>query len=215
MPISRRHFPDLLAAAAGAGKWMRARPRELEMDAPEGPVTANGVAIYEAPGAKTVLMTHARRDVLWAAGEAELVAPEGLGDIEKFWRLFRQTRFHDYAQKSTKVPEKSHGVVRAVWSRDRLTYGDITVLVVDTPGFSPQAVSYVFSANGRRYAATGYLIYKGGKLLDLYSLQDAVEETKTRGYHGFAARAGQLITSLEKIRELRPGVPVPARGAGD
>jgi glyoxylase-like metal-dependent hydrolase (beta-lactamase superfamily II) len=201
---------------------MKLLPLLLAMAAPAqvrvttGPVNSvslgGGVAIYGSPGAKTVLVTHARRDVLWAAGEAELVAPEPLAGAEAFWRLFRQTRFHDYAQKSTKVAERDYTVARTVKGGDTLTYGDLRVAVVDTPGFSPRAVSYVFSSGGKKYAATGDLIYKGGKLLDLYSLQDAVEETKTRGYHGFAARAGQLIASLERIRELRPDVLVPARG---
>ncbi|MBL8241427.1 MAG: MBL fold metallo-hydrolase [Bryobacterales bacterium] len=173
-----------------------------------------GAAIYGGPGARTVLVTHTRRDVLWAAGEAELVVPDGesLQTAGKFWSLFRQTRFHDYAQRSTKVPERDHTVARTVRDGDRLAYGPLTVTVVDTPGFTPRAVSYVFSDGGKKYAATGDLIYSGGRLLDIYSLQDAVAETKTRGYHGFASRAGLLIASLEKIRALRPDVLIPARG---
>jgi glyoxylase-like metal-dependent hydrolase (beta-lactamase superfamily II) len=175
-----------------------------------------GAAIYGAPGARTVLVTHARRDVLWAAGDAALVAPEGeaklVTDASKFWSLFRQTRFHDYAQKTTKVPERDFVVERTVRGGDTLTYGDVAVAVLDTPGFTAGAVSYVFTTDGKKYAATGDLIYAGGRLLDIYSLQDAVAETKTRGYHGFAARAGQLIASLRKVRELRPDVLVPARG---
>jgi glyoxylase-like metal-dependent hydrolase (beta-lactamase superfamily II) len=84
--------------------------------------------------------------------------------------------------------------------------------VIDTPGFTPGAVSYVYERGGKKYVATGDLIYSGGRLLDLYSLQDAVAETKTRGYHGFAARAGQLIASLRKVRAEGADVLVPARG---
>lgn len=175
-----------------------------------------GAAIYGAPGAKVVLVTHARRDVLWAADEAGLVAPEGearlISEAGKFWSLFRQTRFHDYAQKSTKVPEREYAVTRTVKGGDTLTYGDVTIRVIDTPGFTPGAVSYVYERGGKKYVATGDLIYSGGRLLDLYSLQDAVAETKTRGYHGFAARAGQLIASLRKVRAEGADVLVPARG---
>lgn len=175
-----------------------------------------GAAIYGAPGAKTVLLTHTRRDVLWAADGAALIAPEGeaktLTDAMKFWSLFRQLRFHDYAQRSTKVPERDYPVARTVKGGDELVYGGVTVSVVDTPGFTPGAVSYAFTSGGKKYAATGDMIYKGGKLLDVYSMQDAVAETKTRGYHGFAARTGQLIASLRKIRTLAPDVLIPARG---
>lgn len=183
-----------------------------------GPVNSvslpEGAAIYGAAGARTVLATHMRRDVLWAAGDAALVAPAGevVPDVGKFWSLFRQTRFHDYAQKSTKLAERDYVIARTVRGGDTLTYGDVVVSVVDTPGFTPGAVSYVYVSEGKKYAATGDLIYAGGRLLDIYSLQDAVAETKTRGYHGFAARAGQLIASLRKVRDLKPDVLVPARG---
>src|SRR5215212_8304865 len=85
-----------------------------------GPVNSvslpEGAAIYGAPGARTVLVTHVRRDVLWAAGEVPLVAPERevVRDVGKFWSLFRQTRFHDYAQKSTKLAEKDYVIARTV-----------------------------------------------------------------------------------------------------
>ncbi|MBI2685442.1 MAG: MBL fold metallo-hydrolase [Acidobacteria bacterium] len=185
-----------------------------------GPVNSialpEGAAIYGAAGAKTVLVTHARRDVLWAAGDGALVVPAGevklVTEAGKFWSLFRQTRFHDYAQKTTKVPERDYMVARTVRDGDSLVFGDVTVSVLDTPGFTAGAVSYVFAFGGKKYAATGDLIYSGGRVLDLYSLQDAVPETKTRGYHGFAARAGQLIASLRKIREMHVDVIVPARG---
>jgi glyoxylase-like metal-dependent hydrolase (beta-lactamase superfamily II) len=176
-----------------------------------------GAAIYGAPGAKTALLTHARRDVMWAAGDAALVAPEGeakwITEADKFWSLFRQTRFHDYGQRTTKVPERTRAVARTVKGGDTLRFGNVTVNVIDTPGFTTGAVSYLYEQNGKRYAATGDLIQAGGKILDIYSLQDAVPETKTRGYHGFAARAGQLIASLRKIKEARPDVLIPARGA--
>ena len=48
--------------------------------------------------------------------------------------------------------------------------------------------------------------------MDLYSLQDAIAETKTRGYHGYAARAGALIDSLRRVAAAKPDVIIPARG---
>ena len=78
----------------------------------------NGAAIYGASGASTVLVTHTRRDVLWAAGSASLIVPESeaklVTDTGKFWSLFRQTRFHDYAQRSTKIPDRDYPVSRTV-----------------------------------------------------------------------------------------------------
>ena len=171
------------------------------------------VAIYSGTAAH-VLVTSTRRDVLPPGGA--LIVPAGeaaaLEDPAKFWRLFSQLRFHDYAQKSTKVPVGPRAIERTVQGGDSLTFGPTTIRVLATPGYSAGAVSYVFEQNGKRVIATGDLIYSGGRLLDLYSLQSEVAETKTRGYHGFAARAGQLIASLQLVAGQKPDRLIPARG---
>ena len=66
--------------------------------------------------------------------------------------------------------------------------------------------------DGRRIAFSGDLIYEGGRIFDLYSLQDSIEETETRGYHGYAARSAELLRSLAKIKAAEPDIVVPARG---
>ncbi len=171
------------------------------------------VAIYSGTAAH-VLVTSTRRDVLPPGGA--LIVPAGeaaaLEDPAKFWRLFSQLRFHDYAQKSTKVPVGPRAIERTVQGGDSLTFGPTQITVLATPGYSAGAVSYVFEQNGKRVIATGDLIYSGGRLLDLYSLQNEVAETKTRGYHGFAARAGQLIASLQLVAGQKPDRLIPARG---
>ena len=70
----------------------------------------------------------------------------------------------------------------------------------------------MLETGGKRIACTGDLIYGDGKLFDLYSLQDAVPEAKARGYHGYAARAGDLIRSLRAIAKEKPDILLPARG---
>ena len=70
----------------------------------------------------------------------------------------------------------------------------------------------MLETGGKRIACTGDLIYGDGKLFDLYSLQDAVPEAKARGYHGYAARAGDLIRSLRAIAKENPDILLPARG---
>ena len=178
-----------------------------------GPV--NFVEVGEG-ASRAVLVTHVRRDVLPPPGSASLIVPEAeasfVSEPARFWQEFRKARFRDYAQKSTKIPESPHRVARTVKPGEKLRFGDAEVEVMSTPGFTAGAVSYLFTDGGKRYAATGDLIYSGGRLLDLYSLQDAVPETKTRGYHGFAARAGKLIESLQAIKAAKPDVLIPARG---
>jgi len=172
-----------------------------------------GVAIYSGQ-AEHLLLTSTRRDLLPPAQPVIVPAGEAaaLEDPAKFWRLFAQLRFHDYAQKTTKVPVTPLPVARTVRGGDTLTFGPTKITVLDTPGYSPAAVSYLFEQNGKRVIATGDLIYSGGRLLDLYSLQNEVPETKTRGYHGFAARAGQLIASLQAVAAQKPDRLLPARG---
>jgi glyoxylase-like metal-dependent hydrolase (beta-lactamase superfamily II) len=171
------------------------------------------VAIYSG-SAPHVLVTSTRRDVLPPGGALIVPAAEAaaLADPAKFWRLFAQLRFHDYAQKTTKVPVEPRAIERTVEPGDVLTFGQTRITVIGTPGYSPGAVSYLYEQGGKRIIATGDLIYSGGRLLDLYSLQNEVPETKTRGYHGFAARAGQLIASLQAVAALKPDRLIPARG---
>ncbi|MCC6380950.1 MAG: hypothetical protein IT304_00500, partial [Dehalococcoidia bacterium] len=175
----------------------------------------------KAGGVRQVLLTHARRDVAWAAAGpagrgAELIYPEreraSVENPAEFWTRFLTARFHDYAQESTKVPGTALGRGRTVRGGDALNIGGVRVEVMDTPGYTRGAVSYLFEQGGRRYAATGDLIYGDGRLFDLYSLQDAVPEAKARGYHGNAARAADLIASLRAVAARRPDVLVPARG---
>lgn len=183
---------------------------------------------------KQLLLTHLRRDALPTVAAGKSVAGGGrqvlaeaeqvllpaaeakqLTEGQRQWSLFRQTRFHDYAQRSTKWPLESlpqTTAVRTLVEGEVVQAGPLTVQVWETPGFSPGAISYLFVADGKRYAATGDLLYAGGRLLDIYSLQDAIAETKTRGYHGYAARAGQLITSLRRIQAWQPDEIWPARG---
>ena len=195
-----------------------------------GPVNGfragDSVLIYGDPSGKSaaashVLLTHARRDLTWAAAAsirngAVPVYPEKERELFEnpaaFWSRFKTARFHDYAQTGTKVPASPVGKGRTVKGGDVLTLGSLRVEVLDTPGYTAGAVSYLFEQGGRRYAATGDLIYGDGQLYDLYTLQDAVPEAKARGYHGYAARAADLIASLRLIAARRPDVLIPARG---
>ena len=124
----------------------------------------------------------------------------------------RTHRFHDYAQQSTKVPVQAIAVSQAVGENDTVRVSGVKVFAIDTPGYTPGSVSYVIETSGKRVICSGDLVYGDGKILDLYSLQDAVPEAKARGYHGYAARAGQLIASLKKIAALNPDVLLPAHG---
>jgi glyoxylase-like metal-dependent hydrolase (beta-lactamase superfamily II) len=171
--------------------------------------------------ADMVLFTHGRRDVVWAGRSlvesgASAVIPareaEQFAQAGDFWTAFWDRRFHDYTQESTKVPVAPLRVDRVVKGGDELSWQDLAVRVLDTPGYTRGAVSYFVEVDGRRYGFVGDLIYGDGHLLDLYSLQDAVPQTRIGGYHGYAGRTGELLASLRRVAAEKPDILVPARG---
>ncbi|MEO8126530.1 MAG: MBL fold metallo-hydrolase [Bryobacteraceae bacterium] len=191
-----------------------------------GPVNSvvieTDTAVYSAPpsgkAVKRLLLTHARRDAMGSVPKGALVmVPATEEDLfvkpEDFWNALEKGRFHDYAQKGTKIPVERLTDVQPVTDKTEMSLDKgAKVQVIATPGYTPGAVSYVIDISGKRIVCTGDLIYGDGKLFDLYSLQDAVPEAKARGYHGYAARAGVLIASLRKVAALKPDLLIPVRG---
>ena len=168
-----------------------------------------------------MLLTHHRRDVIWAARQAitdqtDVYAPETERQlIEKpheFWNAFTKGRFHDYAQQSTKILGQPLSVSHWVKEGEVIAWHGIEFRVIDTPGYTRGAVSYVADIDGKKIAFTGDLIYGDGKIFDLYSFQDEVPGANIRGYHGYGSRLAALVSSLEKIAAEKPDLIVPARG---
>ncbi|MCL5098042.1 MAG: MBL fold metallo-hydrolase [Candidatus Omnitrophica bacterium] len=184
------------------------------------------LSVYGNAGAgpakvEAVLLTDSRRDTAWAGCDlveqgARAIVPaqesNWFAHVETFWTAFENKRFHDSAQQTTKVICRSIPVTETVRGGGTFTWEDISIHVLDTPGYTPGAVTYLLSENGKTVAFTGNLIYGDGQLPDLYSLQDAIPEANIGGYHGFAARLGPLLTSLRKVAAEKPDVLVPARG---
>ena len=171
--------------------------------------------------ADMVLFTHARRDMVWAGHDlvergAGAVVPaaeaEAFTKASEFWSRFVTARFHDYRQQATKVPVMPMEVARTVRDGDTIQWQGLTPKVLDTPGYTRGAVSYLLEADGVKYAFVGDLIHGDGQILDLYSLQDEVPELRIGGYHGYATRMAPLIASLRAIAVEEPDVLVPIRG---
>jgi glyoxylase-like metal-dependent hydrolase (beta-lactamase superfamily II) len=211
----------LAASAASLPDGVRFLPGPVNGLLIDGKVLVYGDPGGRGRGATDLLFTHARRDVVWAgaaavAAGAKAVVPAAERDLfdkpGAFWEAYETKRFHDYSQVNTKVLRNPLAGSRAVRGGDTIDIAGTKVEVIDTPGYTPGAVSYWIERAGRRIACTGDLIYGDGQLFDLSSLQDAIPESKTRGYHGYAARAGDLIASLRRIAARNPDVLVPARG---
>ena len=184
------------------------------------------LAIYGDPRdqptkARMVLFTHHRRDIAWAGRllaeqGAEAVAPEAektlFTDVAQYWERYRTARFHDYANQSSRILANPIRLSRTVRNGDTIVWQNLTIQVIETPGYTRGAVSYLVEIDGKRVACVGDLIYGDGRILDLFSLQDAIPQVQEDGYHGWAARAGDVVESLRKISQWKPDLLIPARG---
>ena len=173
------------------------------------------------PDADMVLFTHARRDVVWAGKNlvekgARAVVPAAESGLftstDSVWNDLCRSRYHDYQQQSTKWPTESMMVSRRVRDGDSIRWHGIPIRVIGSKGYTRGAVTYLASIDGLEVAFTGDLIYGDGQILDLYSLQDHIEEANVAGYHGYASRMAELIGSLENMAALEPDLLVPVRG---
>jgi glyoxylase-like metal-dependent hydrolase (beta-lactamase superfamily II) len=184
------------------------------------------LAIYGDPRpepakVRRVLFTHHRRDVVWAGRRqvergAEAVAPDAekalFSGARQFWESYRTGRFHDYANQSSRIVAEPIALSQTVRGGDVINWQGLAIRVIDTPGYTRGAISYLVEVDGKRIACVGDLIYGHGQILDLFSLQDAIPQVQEDGYHGWAARAGDIVGSLREIARSRPDILIPARG---
>ncbi len=97
---------------------------------------------------------------------------------DEFWKTFPQTRFHDYAQQSIRIPVQALPVSRWVSDGDVVEWRGLQLKCLETPGYTRGSVTWLLEHDGRKIAFTGDLIYGDGRIPDLFSFQDA--STKLR-----------------------------------
>lgn len=234
-PILKLVLILLVAIAPGQGQCLQITTETIGKDLTVVHGAVNGVllnrqgkrlAVYGDPRPKAsdvdvVLFTHHRRDVVWAGRPlveqgARAVVPASeeslFTQVDTFWSEYQTSRFHDYAQQTSKVLCQNLPVARTVQGGDTFVWQGETLRVLDTPGYTRGAVTYLYETEGKILAFTGDLICEDGRLFDLYSFQDAIAEAKIRGYHGHAGRLGDLMTSLRTLAAQKPDLLIPVRG---
>jgi glyoxylase-like metal-dependent hydrolase (beta-lactamase superfamily II) len=174
----------------------------------------------ELKKADMVLFTHFRRDVIGAgrtlvAKGAAAVAPAAQREYftkgDSIWMEIARKQFREHSNRTTKIAALPINVNRFVKGGETLQWQDLKIKVLNTPGYTRGSVSYFTSIDNKRFAFVGDLIYGDGKLFDLYSFQDSLKGG-IDGNHGYAARLGHLIKSLQLIAAEKPDIMVPARG---
>ncbi|HTF16877.1 MAG TPA: MBL fold metallo-hydrolase, partial [Chryseolinea sp.] len=130
---------------------------------------------------------------------------------DSVWKAIVNTQFRERTNRSTKIASTSTPVEKFVTGGDVVSWRDLRFKVINTTGLTRGAVSYITEIEGKKIAFTGDLILGDGKLFDLYSFQDSLSGG-IDGNHGYAARLGQTIKSLEAVAAEEPDVIVPSRG---
>ncbi|MBM3758823.1 MAG: MBL fold metallo-hydrolase [Acidobacteria bacterium] len=206
-----------LAAAPSTSRL----PRELEWT--PGPVNRlrwrlgdSTLAIYSGP-ADVLLLPEARRHAIGNTEARQILVPASALDrfrrTAALWNDFAtQGRLHDYDNQTTRWPVAEIPAAQPVAAGQALRFAGQPIDVLATPGYTREGLSFGFTAGGQRFLATGNLVHAGGKILDLYSLQDSIPEPKVRGYHGFASRIAALRRSVAAVRQWRPDLIAPASG---
>ena len=122
------------------------------------------LAVYGDPrphpaNAEMVLFTHHRRDVVWAGRAlidhgAEAVAPAAesslFTDTQQFWDKYRLGRFRDLTMQSSRILATPLARVRGVRGGERIDWHGLPIEVIETPGPTRGAVSYLLEIDGSR-----------------------------------------------------------------
>jgi len=165
-----------------------------------------------------LLFTHHHRDqacgahVLAAAG-ARVGVPAAERDwfdnVDSYWND-PKSRWHIYSFRPHHLMLTEPVRVDAAFDGgDTMTWGPAKISVLHTPGHTNGSVSYLVELGGKRTVFSGDAIYDEGQVWEIYSLQKG---TQTRDYHGFLGARGELVESLQRIKDARPQMLVPSHG---
>ncbi len=176
-------------------------------------------AAVGAAGIARVAMTHYHRDQAVGladavASGAELHVPateRGLFDgVEAHW-ADEKRRWHLYDDHPfPPVMAESVTVGAGIQDGDTFDWCGMAVTALHTPGHTNGSMSYLVQDGDTRVAFVGDVMYDGGRLWDIYSLQKG--EDGLTDYHGFLGARHELAASLNRLRDAQPDIIVPSHG---
>lgn len=144
--------------------------------------------------------------------DIRIFAAEGTRDLlenaETIWSENDKVRYHmvDFDPPKN-IPGSNINTSGTVIDGYLIIWNGWTIQVVNTPGFSKHDVSYLLSYGNKTYCVCGKLLYKGGRINELYLLQQG-HDAQVCGYHGFLEGLSSLRESLNKIKSADMLLPV-------
>lgn len=174
---------------------------------------------FSKENSDTLLLTHARRDIVEAArrtGANQVIAHassrEFLEGTRDHWDSWWEKRFDYYGQQVTERPTRDFAADRYLDEQSEFTWEDLSFEVIPTPGYTRDGVTYLLEHEGTRIAFVGDLILAGGLLRDLYSFQNEIPDAKVGAYHGHLGRLATWLDSVDALSAQNPDILVPSRG---
>jgi glyoxylase-like metal-dependent hydrolase (beta-lactamase superfamily II) len=170
-----------------------------------------------------VVLTHHHRDQACgahdlAAAGAKIGVPAAerpyFDDPAKYWDDSHLWRVSESFRPDRLLLTEPLRVDEAFADGHQMTFGPAKLSVLNTPGHTEGAVSYLVEVDGNRVVFCGDCIYDEGRVWDVYSLQKGFSQGGQRigGYHGFMGDRWRLVESLGRLKDLRPKVLVPSHG---
>jgi len=182
-------------------------------------VTPARLAEFGVRKVEMICCTQHRRPNTAGAGQfqkagAKLVAPKHERELierpETYWNDWKN-RWHLYhSQPGPQVSSEGMPVSRGVGEGDAVEWRGVKIRVLDTPGATDGAVTYLVENAGEVFAFCGDVIYGPGQIYELYSLQRGFGAVGD--YHGFLGNRRKLVASLRKLAESGANQLVPSHG---
>jgi glyoxylase-like metal-dependent hydrolase (beta-lactamase superfamily II) len=144
---------------------------------------------------------------------AELYVPDAerhlFDKTDEYWSDLNNRWFPYHFQPGPQVLTKPLPVTQTINEGSFIEWEGYRIRVLDTPGATDGAISYLVEVNGTTYCFSGDVLYAPGQVWDLSSLQKGFE---TRDYHGFLGNMRRLVPSLQKIKSSGTSVIIPSHG---
>jgi len=160
-----------------------------------------------------VLHTHSHRDQCaatpgLAAGGTKVAVPEKearfFEDAAGFWNGFDIYIRYQYKPDTFK-PRENLRVDRKLADGEVFKWEDVRIEMVETPGHTEGAATYIVDLAGKRYAFTGDMIYSPGKVWNLYSFDH-------KYWDGGWIGVTEDLAGLDKLLAKKVQVFLPSHG---